>query len=109
MIPVNQFEEFLKEIEQELSILKTKTPADVMSLVEKEAKEAIRAERVHEQASDSIPKEVSERREYAVEKLKKWIEDPTLAEKFLKDEIALKEKMRIAAQAEIAKAQAVKV
>ena len=109
MSQVNQFEKLIKEIEQELSLLKTETPANAMSLVEKEAREAIRAELVHEQASDNIPKEVRERREYAVERFKKWIEDPTLAEKFLKGEIALKERMRIAAQAEIAKAQAVKV
>jgi hypothetical protein len=116
MIPVHHYEEFLKEIEEELTTLKITTPSNgIFDLLKKEAEDAIRAEFQHEHKNwsndtyESQLKELRDRRESAVEKFQKCDEDHTLALKFLQDEIALKEKMRIATQAEIAKAQAVKV
>jgi hypothetical protein len=101
MISINQFEKLIKEIEQELIILRKTTPESMISLLEKEAEEAIRAELVHENNWDNCSndtheihlKELCDKSHRAVKKFQEWKQDPTLASKSLKDKIALKEKM----------------
>jgi len=112
MSSIDQFEEFLKDTEKELIVLKNATYSGVMFLLEKEAKEAIRAEFMHDREEwdtntyEIVLQKLRSKSESAVKKFNEWNKEPTLANKSLEAEIALKEKTRILIQAEIAKIKA---
>ena len=111
-ISIDQLEKLLEDTEKELIVLKNATYSGVMSFFEKEAKSAIRAEFMHDREEwDANTYEIElqklhSKSETAVKKFNEWNKYPTLAYKFLEDEIALKEKTRCLIQAEIAKIQA---
>jgi len=112
MFSIAQFEELLEDTEKELIVLKNTTYSGVMSFLEKEAKEAIRAEFMHERkewANNMYEIQLQKLRsksESAVKKFNEWNKDPTLASKSQEDEITIKEKTFCLIQAEIAKIQA---
>ena len=118
MIPIDQFEKLLEDTEQELIVLRKDTYSGVMSFLEKEAEEAIRAVIHHEHKewdkwtpSSNNTYEIQlakllEKRESTIKTLNEWKDDPTLASKSLENEISMKENIIDLIQAEKEKIKA---